>query len=76
MSGDKYVPSHWKRIKCPFFKSDNFNSVCCEGTLAKSIIRQAFKSKMIKDDWQTKYCMDIKGCETCPIYAVANIKYK
>ena len=67
--------SHWKKIKCPFFKSDNFNSISCEGCVDKSYIRHAFNSRFVKDDWQDKYCMRIDMFKKCPIYSAANEKY-
>ena len=69
------IPSHWKRIKCPFFKSDNFNSISCEGCTENSYIRHAFKNRYIKDEWQNDYCMQINGYKECPIYDIANSKY-
>ncbi|MBR3737525.1 MAG: hypothetical protein IKN26_02190 [Eubacterium sp.] len=67
--------AHWYKIKCPFFKGDNFNSINCEGSVEKSIIRQSFKNKIIKEGWQARYCMEVKGCEACPIHKVAYEKY-
>ena len=69
------VPSHWKKIKCPFFKSDNFNSISCEGCIEKSYIRQAFKDRSVKEQWQDKYCMRIDAFKECPVYGAANQKY-
>ncbi|MBQ9531138.1 MAG: hypothetical protein IJR70_03590 [Eubacterium sp.] len=69
------IPSHWKNIKCPFFRSDNYNSISCEGCLEKTSLRHTFKSRFIKDDWQEKYCMKISKCRECPIYRIADNKY-
>lgn len=67
---------YWKQIKCPFFHSDDTRSILCEGCKTTSVIRQGFKSKEEKIDWQKKYCMQIKGYEKCPIFCVANKKYE
>ena len=67
---------HWKQIKCPFFHCDNFNSVCCEGYMEKTSNRFIFPTKSQKMQWQQKYCMSIKGCQSCPIHKLANKKYE
>ncbi len=75
MSSAYSTRPHWYKIKCPFFKSDNFNSITCEGCVEKSIVRQVFSTKYIKEGWQARYCMEIKGCEKCPVHMLANKKY-
>ncbi|MBR1762056.1 MAG: hypothetical protein IJ731_01655 [Eubacterium sp.] len=69
------VEAHWRKIKCPFFRSDNFNSVNCEGSVEQSSVRQVFKTKQKKDEWERKYCMLIDEYANCPIYELANKKY-
>jgi len=64
-----------KTIKCPFYLSENFNSVSCEGYVEGSALRQIFKGKQQKDKWQKKYCVKVISCMSCPIYKLANEKY-
>jgi hypothetical protein len=64
-----------KTIKCPFYHSENFNSVCCEGNIEGSSIRQIFRGKKQKDEWQKKFCVKVIACTECPIYRMANEKY-
>ena len=75
MSSKNAPQGHWKQIKCPFFHSDNFNSVNCEGNIENSAIRHIFPNKAVKQEWEKRYCMEIKACTGCPIYGVANEKY-
>lgn len=65
----------WCFIKCPFFHNDNSVSIVCEGVLEDSAIRHTFPNGATKKQWQQDYCYDIKGCEGCAIYKLANEKY-
>ena len=69
------IPAHWEKIKCPFFKSDNYNSISCEGCSEESYIRHTFKNRFIKDEWQKEYCTEIDFFKNCPLYSLANEKY-
>ena len=69
------TPVHYCKIKCPFFVGDNFNSICCEGTLKNSLIRQSFESKNPRIEWEKKYCYGIEEAKSCPIYSLAYSKY-
>jgi hypothetical protein len=67
-------PTDYK-IKCPFYISENFNSINCEGYLKGTSLRQIFPSKNMKEDWQRKFCRKIIACTGCPVYKNANEKY-
>lgn len=66
----------WYLIQCPFFHSDNFNSILCEGGEDTVAIRQTFKNVPAREAWQDKYCKSIKGCEDCFLYKNAYEKYE
>ena len=69
------IEGHWKQIKCPFFHSDNINSISCEGINENTSIRQVFRTKAARFNWEKKYCMKIHECKQCGIYSLANEKY-
>lgn len=74
---DRYnLEGHWKQIKCPFFRTDNFNSVSCEGINKNTLIRFVFSTKLERQAWQKKYCRQLGGCKECEIYKLANKKYE
>lgn len=76
MSRKQKVSSHWYLIQCPFFHSDDFNSINCEGIIDGSSLRQIFRGKGDRIAWEDKYCKTIKQHELCPIYMLANTKYE
>ena len=67
---------HWTQIVCPFFHSDDYNSIICEGAAENTSVRQFFKDKKERWAWQKRYCFKIDGCKECPVYRMANEKYK
>lgn len=65
-----------KFVKCPYYHEDDTFSIMCEGARRTSVIRQTFKSKKEKMNWQNKYCNEMQGYKNCPVYCVACKKYK
>lgn len=66
----------WYLIKCPFFHSDNFNSILCEGGEDAVAVRQTFKNVAARQLWEDTYCKSIHNCEECFVYKNANEKYE
>lgn len=66
----------WYQIKCPFFHSDNHNSILCEGSEDAVAFRQTFVNVAAREGWEEKYCKSIKGCEKCFVYENAARKYE
>lgn len=72
----KYKQTYWNDIKCPFFYSDKENTISCEGVKKNSTNRQIFKTTKDRQIWESRYCCSIEACKKCPIYKVADEKYK
>lgn len=70
------VSYYSKFVKCPYYHEDDTKSIMCEGVVRTSVIRQSFRSKSEKLEWQRKYCNVINEYEKCPIFCVACKKYE
>ncbi len=60
--------TNWKgvRVLCPFYISEDAQSVTCEGMMPRTTLRQKFKKPKDKDFLKTAHCE--KAYEGCPIY--------
>ena len=64
-----------KDVVCPFYKYEKDGKLYCEGIYKNCCICQSFPSNVSKMTHKVKYCMDLAGYPTCPLYKAGNEKY-
>ncbi|MBQ9228763.1 MAG: hypothetical protein IJ168_08040 [Eubacterium sp.] len=76
MSQQTGKQGHWVLIKCPFFHCDDAKGINCEGVKEDSTLRQIFRTKEDKRQWEKQYCELLHRYAECPIYRAAMKKYE
>ena len=62
-----------KLVKCPFFKGQDMQKLCCEGIQPNSSIILSFSNKNERDLYRTHYCQ--QHFRLCKVYYLNDTKY-
>ena len=55
MKSSKYYTT--TSVRCPFYKRESKQEICCSGIAEGSVIHIAFANKLNKDDYKKTYCI-------------------
>ena len=64
------------KVCCPFYVRAEPMKVCCEGYCKGTRFHTVFEKKELKVKHKKKYCDDLYGCTTCPLYNVIYKQYR
>ncbi len=70
------------QAKCPFYLdgdpkySKGIHQIRCEGIVRDSTVNLVFKSKKAEQAHRSRFCYELTGCATCPVYQMLDQKYK
>lgn len=62
-----------EKVKCPFYKKETKNCICCEGSFSESCIYN-FGTSLLKKKHQVLYCNN--QFQNCPHFLDVNEKYR
>lgn len=54
MKSSKYYTT--SSAKCPFYKRESKQEICCSGIVDDSVLHIAFANKLNKDEFKRTYC--------------------
>ena len=57
-------------IKCCFYRHTSGLDIVCEGG------SKAFVNKKAQKFYLKMFCQDLKGCQECVLYKMADVKYE
>ncbi len=66
-------------VKCPFFRRMRWTSravVCESGEKRRGVAKRSFPTDGELEDYLTRHCCSLPGCESCPGYRAAWAKYE
>jgi hypothetical protein len=66
----------YKSVVCPFYVTANNSSIRCEGYSEGTNLRLIFFDKEKMDCHTRRYCNNMKGFESCPLYPIIMKQYE
>jgi hypothetical protein len=64
-----------KLVKCPYYRNNDSNRICCEGLKDKTTINFTFEDSKKRRSYMDIYCNDIHNYNKCMICNMLNRKY-
>lgn len=64
MKSSKYYTT--TSVRCPFYKRESKQEICCSGIAECSVIHIAFSNRKDKCEYKNAYC--IRCCQKCMLY--------
>ena len=65
-----------KYAACPFYRRNDDNRICCEGTSSANTINIVFGDQHKLKEYGVRYCNDINNYRNCLICKALNSKYE
>jgi hypothetical protein len=62
-------------VKCPYYRKNDSNRICCEGLTDKTGINMTFEDSKKRRQYMDNYCKDINNYGRCIICYALNRKY-